>query len=60
MRVVGLFTDKVFNLPSSDNSALDFILQTTWNNIRRLGQASLTTFALLQLSAFSVVSSNLE
>lgn len=58
--VNGLFSDKVFSIPQLENSALDTILSSTWNNIKRLGNASLTTFALLQLSAFSVVTSNLD
>ncbi|MDR2191118.1 MAG: hypothetical protein LBP53_08395 [Candidatus Peribacteria bacterium] len=56
----GLFTSKVLRLPTTDNSVADSLLTSLWNNVRRLGQASLTTVALLTLSALSVGSSNLE
>lgn len=56
----GLFSDKVLSIPKLENSALDLILKSTWQNIKRLGTASLTTFALLQLAQFSVVTSNLQ
>ena len=59
-QIVGLFTSQTLHIPRSENQAIDAILSSTYNGIRRLGQASLTTFALLALSSVSVVASNLE
>jgi hypothetical protein len=59
-QIVGLFTSKTLQIPKSENQAVDAILSSVWNSIRRLGQSSLTTFALLSLASVSVVTSNLE
>ena len=39
---------------------MDAMLSSIWNSVRRLGQSTLTTFALLSLASTSVVTSNVE
>ncbi|MDR3169681.1 MAG: hypothetical protein LBU27_08310 [Candidatus Peribacteria bacterium] len=58
--VMGLFTSKVLHLPTTNNSVLDTIRQTLWNNSRRLGTATVTTTVLLALAGVSVGVSNIE
>jgi hypothetical protein len=58
--VMGLFTSKILHLPTTNNSALDTIRQTIYNNSRRLGTATTTTAVLLALAGVSVGASNIE
>jgi hypothetical protein len=59
-KFVGLFTSETLKIAKSENQAIDALITSMWNGVRRLGQATLTTFVLLSLSAYSVVASNLE
>ncbi|MDR2540396.1 MAG: hypothetical protein LBD11_01085 [Candidatus Peribacteria bacterium] len=60
LNIMGLFTSKTLELPTTGNDILDTIANTLWKNTKRLTSATATTTVLLAIAGASVVSSNLE